>query len=121
MTTKNNIVDGKNIIITGGAQGFGGGIANELFKQGANLIIADINEKIGSEMAETLNKENRENRAFFIKTDVSDAKSVQNLVAETIKYFGEIDVLISNAGILRAGSLEEMSPETFEIVTKVKK
>jgi NAD(P)-dependent dehydrogenase (short-subunit alcohol dehydrogenase family) len=117
--TNNRKLEGKNVIITGGAQGFGGGIAEYLFVQGANLVIADINEKVGTEMVAKLNSQNLANKAYFIKTDVSSSQSVQQLVSETVKYLSEIDVLISNAGILRAGSLDEMDAETFEAVTKV--
>lgn len=109
----------KVIIITGGAQGFGGGIAEDMFEQQANLIVADINKNIGNEFVNKLNERGKNNSALFIKTDVSDAISVQNMIYETVKYYGGIDILISNAGILKAGSLEEMTPEIFEMVTKV--
>ncbi len=109
----------KVIIITGGAQGFGGGIAEDMFEQKANLVIADINEKIGNKFVKNLNNRGKNNSAIFIKTDVSDAMSVRNMVYETVKIFGGIDVLISNAGVLKAGSLEEMTPENFEMVTNV--
>jgi NAD(P)-dependent dehydrogenase (short-subunit alcohol dehydrogenase family) len=70
-------------------------------------------------MAENLNATAKKNRAAFVKTDVSNAGSVQRLMTETVKRFGGLDVFISNAGILRAGSLDEMTPETFELMTKV--
>jgi NAD(P)-dependent dehydrogenase (short-subunit alcohol dehydrogenase family) len=115
----NGKVSQKVIVITGGAQGFGKGIAEDLFKQKANLVIADINETIGTAFAEQLNTQSASNQAVFVKTDVSVAESVQNLVFETVKHFGGLDVFISNAGILRAGGLEEMTPEIFDMVTKV--
>ena len=112
-------VSQKIIVITGGAQGFGRGIAEDLFEQHANLVIADINDTTGNNFAEQLNKQQENNRAIFVKTDVSDTKSVQNLVYETVKHFGGIDVFISNAGILRAGGLDDIDPETFNLVTNV--
>jgi NAD(P)-dependent dehydrogenase (short-subunit alcohol dehydrogenase family)/rhamnose utilization protein RhaD (predicted bifunctional aldolase and dehydrogenase) len=109
----------KIIIVTGAAQGFGGGIAADLFRQGANVIIADLNEVKGKELAAELNQAARNNRAIFVRTDVSDPASVRHLIAETAAEFGGLDVLISNAGILHAGGLDEMTPETFDLMTRV--
>ncbi|HEY3371738.1 MAG TPA: SDR family NAD(P)-dependent oxidoreductase [Prolixibacteraceae bacterium] len=111
--------DKRIAIVTGGAQGFGAGIVENLVENGANVVIADLNEAKGIEFAASLNNEKRKNKAVFIKADVSNAASVENLVAETVCEFGGVDVFISNAGILRAGGLEEMTPETFELMTKV--
>lgn len=121
--SKGIVTDGrvanKVIIVTGGAQGFGAGIAEALMNQKANVVIADLNDAKGAEIVSELNAKADKNRAVFIKADVSNAQSVQNLITETVKTFGGIDVFISNAGILRAGGLDEMSPEMFELMTKV--
>ena len=118
-TQSGSVVKNKIVVVTGGAQGFGGGIAEQLMAQQTNVVIADLNETVGAEMADRLNKRAKKNRAVFIKTDVSDALSVEQLIKETVKTFGGIDVFISNAGILRAGGLDEMTPETFELMTKI--
>ena len=112
-------VDRKVIVVTGGAQGFGAGIVAELMKHGANVVIADLNAEKGQEFASELNTGSRRNKALFVRADVSEAESVENLVYKTVVNFGGIDVFISNAGILRAGGLDEMTPETFELMTKV--
>ena len=111
--------ENKVVIVTGGAQGFGSGIAEAMMEEGANVIIADLNVEKGQELSEALNRKADKNRALFIGTNVSDQVSVENLISETVNNFGGIDVFISNAGILRAGGLEEMSMETFELMTKV--
>jgi NAD(P)-dependent dehydrogenase (short-subunit alcohol dehydrogenase family)/rhamnose utilization protein RhaD (predicted bifunctional aldolase and dehydrogenase) len=111
--------DRKIAIVTGGAQGFGAGIVENLMENGANVVIADLNEEKGKEFAQSLNSGKGKNKAFFVKADVSDAASVENLVFQTVCAFGGLDIFISNAGILRAGGLEEMTPETFELMTKV--
>ncbi|MGE5393112.1 MAG: SDR family NAD(P)-dependent oxidoreductase [Candidatus Saccharibacteria bacterium] len=111
--------DKRIAIVTGGAQGFGAGIVENLMENGANVVIADVNEIKGIEFTDLLNQQERKNKAYFVKTDVSQASSVENLIAETVKQLGGLDVMISNAGILRAGGLEEMTPETFELMTKV--
>lgn len=110
---------GKIAIVTGGAQGFGGGIVEYLMKEGANVIIADLNEEKGTEYATELNATGKSNRAAFVKVDVSDLASVEELVKETVCKFGGLDIFISNAGVLRAGGLEEMDDKTFEFMTKV--
>jgi rhamnose utilization protein RhaD (predicted bifunctional aldolase and dehydrogenase)/NAD(P)-dependent dehydrogenase (short-subunit alcohol dehydrogenase family) len=114
-----NVTENKIVIVTGGAQGFGGGIAEQLMTQNAHVVIADLNETVGVAMTEKLNLSAKKNRAVFVKADVSNATSVQQLMTETVKQFGGLDVFISNAGILRAGGLDEMTPETFELMTKV--
>jgi len=118
-TGSGSVTENKIVAITGGAQGFGGGIAEEMMALNANVVIADLNETAGMQMAEKLNATSKKNRAVFIKADVSDAASVQQLMTEIVKQFGGLDVFISNAGILRAGGLDEMTPETFELMTKI--
>ncbi len=119
LTSKIGRVENKIVIITGAAQGFGEGIATALMQEGANVVIADINEEKGMQLAAVLNKNASKNEAVCIKTDVTEPASVQNLIKETVRYFGGLDIYISNAGILRAGGLNEMTPETFELITKV--
>jgi NAD(P)-dependent dehydrogenase (short-subunit alcohol dehydrogenase family) len=110
--------ENKTIIVTGAAQGFGEGIAACLLQQGANIVVADLNEEIGKATVERFNTI-APSRALFVKTNVSDIPSIENLVYETICNFGAIDCFISNAGVLRAGGLDDMSPEDFDFVTKI--
>jgi rhamnose utilization protein RhaD (predicted bifunctional aldolase and dehydrogenase)/NAD(P)-dependent dehydrogenase (short-subunit alcohol dehydrogenase family) len=117
--TGNNRLAGKVAIITGGAQGFGAGIAEALFKLDMNIVVADLNEETGKEFTGRLNEIKSGGRAVFIKTDVSDADSVKNMIISCVSEFGGLDLMISNAGVLRAGSLDEMDPETFEKTTRV--
>lgn len=112
-------LSGKICVITGAGQGFGAGIAEMLFQCGANIVIADINEEVGKQMEDRLNEEKVKNRAFFVKTDVSNPDSVESMISRTILQFGGLDVMISNAGILYAGGLEEMTPEIFQRMTNV--
>ena len=111
--------ENKTIIVTGAAQGFGEGIARCLLQEGANIVVADMNETVGRVTVERFNVMAKSNRAIFVKTNVSEIPSIENLVHETICNFGAIDTFISNAGVLRAGGLEDMTPEDFEFVTKI--
>ena len=112
-------VENKTIIVTGAAQGFGEGIAECLLKEGANIVVADLNEAVGAATAERFCGLCKSNRAIFIKTNVSDMESLRNLIHETVCNFGGLDVFVSNAGVLRAGGLEDMTPENFDFVTKI--
>ena len=112
-------LENKIVVVTGAAQGFGAGIAEILHNEGANIVVADLNEVKGKEFADQLNSKRTKNKARFIKVNVGEADSVENLVRETVLIFGGLDVMISNAGILRAGSLDEMEAATFELMTKI--
>jgi NAD(P)-dependent dehydrogenase (short-subunit alcohol dehydrogenase family)/rhamnose utilization protein RhaD (predicted bifunctional aldolase and dehydrogenase) len=112
-------LDNKIAIITGAAQGFGEGICRGMKEEGANVIIADLNEQVGKKTEEAFNALPGSNKALFVKTDVSNITTLQNLIYVTVCQFGGLDVFVSNAGILRAGGLDEMNPETFDLVTKI--
>ncbi len=107
-------LSGKVAIVTGSAQGFGLGIAGELYEQGASVVIADLNAELAKSVATELGE-----RAFSVSVDVSNEQSVEKMVCDTVEHFGGIDIFISNAGVLKAGSLEETDVDTFNFVTKV--
>lgn len=117
-SSSNGKACGKIAIVTGGAMGFGAGIASSLAEQGANVVVADINEEEGVLLAAALS-EKRKNKTLYIPADVGNPESVSRLIKTTVEHFGGIDLLVSNAGILFAGSLDEMQPEVFERMTKV--
>ena len=105
---------GKIAVVTGSAQGFGKGIAEELYREGASVVIADLNEPLAKTVAASLGE-----RAIAIKTDVSSEESVAGLIAATVEAFGGLDLFVSNAGVLKAGSLDEMEKKDFEFVTSI--
>jgi sorbitol-6-phosphate 2-dehydrogenase len=109
----------KVIAITGGAMGYGEGIARALFGEGAQIVLMDINEESGKAVLTELNSRETPNRALFVKTDVTSLESLNRAVYETVLEFSGLDVMISNAGVLRAGSVEEMEVEKFRFVTRV--
>ena len=113
------LFDQKICIVTGAAQGFGEGLADSLVKDNANVIVADLNPVKGNETTEKFAKNCKKNQVIFQQSDVSDIQSVSQLIKKTVEQFGGLDLFISNAGILHAGSLEEMTPEIFQLMTKV--
>jgi len=106
-------------VVTGAAQGFGAGIAGALLDQQMNIVVADINDEKGKAFAESLNEKNQAGHAVFIRTDVSQPEDVKNMVYAAVREFGGLDLMISNAAILKAGSLEEMDAGTFRKMTEI--
>ncbi len=98
--------------------GIGYGIVKRFAEAGANTVIADINEKIGSKKAQEIKKEYN-TQALFVKTDVSSEGEVKNLVQKTIESFGQIDVFINNAGIFPSAPVMAMTQDFWEKVQAV--
>lgn len=110
-------------IVTGGASGIGKAVVKKLLEAGAKVIIADVNEKVAEETLKELSgfKSNVE----FIKTDVTDRKSVEGMVRFTKERFGSINYLVNNAGIniprllVDPQGKEEVTEEIFDRITMV--
>lgn len=104
----------KIAIITGSAQGFGKGIAEEMYKEGAYVAIADLNIDLAESVAKELG-----DRAFAVKVNVGDEASVAEMVESVALALGGVDIFVSNAGVLKAGGLTEMTLEAFQFVTNI--
>ena len=105
---------GKITIVTGAAQGFGKGIAEELYKEGATIVIADMNLPLAEQVAQEMGE-----RACAIAVNVSDEESVANLVAQTVEKFGGLDLMIANAGVVRSGPLITFEKKDMDFVTSI--
>ena len=112
-------VRGKIALVTGAAQGFGAGIAQSLVAEGAHVVIADLNEDLALKRAEQLNRQFGAGRCLAVAADVTQESSVAAMVRKTVLSYGGLDLLVSNAGVLKAGSLEELDAESFDFVTRV--
>lgn len=111
----------KITVVTGSAQGFGKGIAEELAKDGAYIVIADIPKQaeLSAAVVEEICAANGEGKAIALDVDVSNEELVEKLLIETVLNFGGIDIFVSNAGIAIAGNVEEMTKQRFELVTAI--
>lgn len=109
---------GKTAIVTGGAQGFGFGIADYLASCGALVVVADMNADGAKAAAETICKKNGV-ETLAVACDVTKEESVEELIEMTSLKFGGLDVYVNNAGIVRAGSLDEMTLRAFTLVENV--
>jgi len=112
-------LDQKIALVTGSAQGFGRGIAEEMAKNGAYVMLADLNGPLAEEASAQINGALGAEVTAAVKADVTDEPSVINMFEETVRRFGGLDILVSNAGVLRAGGLDELDVESFEFVTRV--
>jgi sorbitol-6-phosphate 2-dehydrogenase len=109
----------KVALVTGGAQGFGEGMVRELVAAGAYVFIADMNINGAEALAADLNKEQGSTRAFALKVNVTDEDSVESMMDQVARTTGGVDIFISNAGVLKAGSVKEMPLKDFQFVTDV--
>ena len=87
-------------LITGGAAGIGKATAERFAEEGAKVVICDVSEQAGQEVAKTLGPE-----ASFYKVNVADRQAVQAWVDDVAAKYGRMDVLVNNAGVLRDGTL----------------
>ena len=110
---------GKVCFVTGAAQGFGNQIAADLARQGARLVLADINEAGVKAAAEAMDAAIGAHVAIGLKVDVADPESMGAAVAATVEAYGGIDLLVSNAGVVRSGSVMTLSAKDFDFVTTV--
>ena len=100
-------LEGMVAFITGAASGIGKEIALEFAREGAKIIIADLNHKGASDAAAEIEKNG--NKAVGIAVDVTDEAQVDAAIQAAIKAFGNIDILVSNAGIQIVNPIEEFS------------
>ncbi len=92
-------LEGKVVIVTGGALGIGKACCQAFAEVGAKVIVADINENEGAKFIAEL-KEKYSAEADFVKVDVSRKKDVDNMISAALSAFGRVDILVNNAGIL---------------------
>lgn len=103
--------DGKVAIVTGGASGIGEATVRAFVREGANVVIADYSEH-GQQLASELTSGTE--RAIFVKTDVTDTKAVQALIAKTVETYGRLDIMFANAGIAADGPIDELDETAWQ-------
>lgn len=112
-------LSGKVAIVTGGASGIGRGIVERFAAEGAGVVIADVRDDLGEEVAAELNAQGA--KTVYHHTDVGDQAQVAELIAAAASTFGGLDVMVNNAGIsspLRKGMFDE-DFEEFDRVMRV--
>jgi 3(or 17)beta-hydroxysteroid dehydrogenase len=107
-------VEGKVCIITGAASGIGREDALLLAREGAKVVLTDLNEEAGRQVAAEIGSS-----ALFIRHDIASESDWQNVVKTTVEHFGRLDVLVNNAAILALGSIEDTTLELWQKVQKI--
>jgi len=116
MTATPNLLDGKVAIVTGGAQGIGLAIAEQLLGSGAAVMIADVGADLAHEGARNLNAGDR---IAAQRCDVTMIADTEALVQACLTRFGRLDILVNNAGITRDAYIAKMSETDFDAVVGV--
>jgi len=112
-------VAGKICVVTGAAQGFGLAIAQDLIKQGAFVVLADINDREAISQANALCEQFGKGRAIGLAIDVANARSVSQAAHQVVRKFGGVDVLIPNAGVGKAESVKTQPEKDFDFINSI--
>ena len=111
-------LDGKIGIITGAATGLGRADAIALSREGAKLVVTDINEAGGQALADELNAA-RPGSVHFMRQDVRDEARWQEVIAETVRRYGGLSILVNNAGVVVIATPETCTLEQFRLQNQV--
>lgn len=105
----------KVAIITGGASGFGEGMAKRFAEEGAKVVVADLNAKGAERVASEIG-----DAAIAVTVDVALRDEIKAMVDAAVQAFGRVDIMVNNAGFThRNGSLLDVDEDTFDLITAV--
>ena len=106
--------EGRTAIVTGGSKGIGAACVEIFVREGAQVIILDLDEKNGKQL-----EEHMEGNVFFINCDVSKELQVKAAIAQGSEKFGQINYLVNNAGVQRYSTITETSEEEWDMVMNI--
>jgi 3-oxoacyl-[acyl-carrier protein] reductase len=109
--------EGKVAVVTGAARGIGRAVAERLARDGADVVICDLQAEWLADTAGAIQAMGR--KALPVAVDVGDGESVNACVAETIRVFGRVDIMVNNAGITKDTLLVRMTDEAWDDVLRV--
>jgi len=117
-------LEGRVAIVTGASRGIGRGIALELAREGADIVVASRTEEEGGPLPGTIHRTAAEvrdlgRRALAVKTDITKEEEVDAMVSKTLGEFGSIDILVNNAGINAPNTILETSVKRWDLVIAV--
>jgi 3(or 17)beta-hydroxysteroid dehydrogenase len=106
-------MEGRVALITGGASGLGAEDARVLAREGAKVVITDVQDELGQQVAGEIEG------CLYLHHDVRDEAGWEEIVRHTLERFGRLDTLVNNAGLVRFASVEDMSYADFRLQTEV--
>lgn len=106
------LLTGKVVLVSGGTQGLGAGIARAAAREGATVVVSGRNVDRGEAVAAEIRDSGA--RAVFVRADVSEVGQAQAAVAATVEQFGRIDALVNAAGMTTRGTLLDTTPDLFD-------
>jgi 3alpha(or 20beta)-hydroxysteroid dehydrogenase len=107
-------LNGKRAIVTGAAMGMGEAVARLFAEEGARVVVADIDENLGNEVAKSIGES-----ATFMKLDVTDPENWAEVVSRTASELGGLDILINNAGVYTRFPIQGATEEEFDRVFSI--
>ena len=110
---------GEVAVVTGGGRGIGFEAARSLVWLGANVVIAEIDEKNGKAAEEKINKEFGAGKALFVKTDIGNEKDIDKLSEAALKKFSKVDVILNNATVFPMGAVKDTPVELWDFSYRV--
>jgi len=113
------ILKGQVAVVTGAGSGIGFEAARSMAWLGANVIIAEIDRKIGRHAAADINREMGREAAFFIATDLGNIRSVNRMVRQVLKVFGKVDIVLNNAAVTPLGAVKDSTIEEWDLSYRV--
>jgi sorbitol-6-phosphate 2-dehydrogenase len=119
MAERAALVKNRIVLVTGGAQGIGEEIVRNLAAAGALVLIADLNIEGAQKLADNINAGEKRTAALALQVDVSSEQSVEVMFNTLLETVGGLDLCISNAGVLKAGSVLEQELADFKLVTDI--
>ncbi|HXG27503.1 MAG TPA: SDR family oxidoreductase [Nevskiales bacterium] len=112
-------VANKVAIVTGAASGVGKADAMVLAREGAKVVLTDLNEKDGAAAARQINDKYGDGSALFIRHDIASEDDWKTVIAKTEEAFGGLDVLVNNAAILLYGTIEDTDLATWQKIQRI--
>ena len=110
-------LQGKVAVVTGSAEGIGQATARLFAQEGAKVVVADINEDNGGQVAQEIREKGGE--ALFIRLDVTSEENWRSLIQETVAEYGKLNILVNNAGISRIADIEDTTLEDWNVTMDV--